>query len=118
MDPDPQSGFRALKNLFPGVLINDGGASDYVLKVDSKIKRIKELYCAVKNGLPWKLPVSMVKHLVCYAVGRINLWRMTAMSSNMSPYRMFTGTRVNYKKSLALAFGDYVEVFDGSDNTS
>jgi hypothetical protein len=31
---------------------------------------------------------------------------------------MFTGTRVNYKKSLALAFGDYVEVFDGSENTS
>jgi hypothetical protein len=113
---DPQSGFRALKNLFPGVLIDDGGASDYVPKVDSKIKRIKELYRAVKNGLPWKLPVSMVKHLVCYAVGRINLRRTTAMSSNMSPYRMFTGTRVNYKKSLALAFGDYAEVFDGSDN--
>jgi hypothetical protein len=115
---DPQSGFRALENLFPGVLIDDGGASDYVPKVDSKIKRIKELHRAVKNGLPWKLPTSTVKHLVCYAVGRINLRRTTAMSSNMSPYRMFTGTRVNYKKSLALAFGDYAEVFDGSDNTS
>jgi hypothetical protein len=31
---------------------------------------------------------------------------------------MFTGTRVNYKKSLALAFRDYAEVFDDSDNTS
>jgi hypothetical protein len=40
---DPQSGFRALKNSFPGVLIDDGGASDYVPKVDGKIKRIKEL---------------------------------------------------------------------------
>jgi hypothetical protein len=69
---DPQSGFRALKNLFPGVLIDDGGASDYVPKVDAKIKRIKELYHAVKNGLPWQLPVALVKHLVCYAVGRIN----------------------------------------------
>jgi hypothetical protein len=29
---DPQTGFRALKNLFPGVLIDDGGASDYVPK--------------------------------------------------------------------------------------
>jgi hypothetical protein len=63
---DPQSGFRALKNLFPGVLIDDGGASDYVPKVDSKIKRIKELYRAVKNGLPWRLPTALVKHLVCY----------------------------------------------------
>jgi hypothetical protein len=70
---DPQSGFRALKNRFPGVLIDDGGVSDYVPKVDSKIKRIKELYRAVKNGLPWKLPIAFINHLVCYAVGRINL---------------------------------------------
>jgi hypothetical protein len=115
---DPQLGFRALKNLFPGVLIDDGGASDYVPKVDAKIKRIKELYRAVKNGLPWKLPTALVKHLVCYAVGRINLRRTSSLSSNISPYRLFTGTRVNYKKSLQLAFGDYAEVFDGSDNTS
>jgi hypothetical protein len=36
----------------------------------------------------------------------------------MSPYRLFTGTQVNYKKSLQLAFGDYAEVYDGTDNTS
>ncbi len=115
---NPQSGFRALKNLFPGVLIDDGGASDYVPKVDSKIKRIKELYHAVKNGLPWRLPTALIKHLVCYAVGRINIRRTASMASHLSPYCLFTGTRVNYKKSLQLAFGDYAEVFDGSDNTS
>jgi hypothetical protein len=101
---DPQTGFRALKNLFPGVLIDDGGVSDYLPKVDSKIKRIKELYRAVKNGLPWKLPVALVKLLVCYTVGRLNIRRTTSLASNLSPYRMFTGTRVNYKKSLQLAF--------------
>jgi hypothetical protein len=36
----------------------------------------------------------------------------------MSPYCLFNGTKINYKKSLALPFGDYCEVFDGSDNTS
>jgi hypothetical protein len=106
---DPQSGFWALKNLFPGVLVDDGGASDYVPKVDSKIKRIKELYRAVKNGLPWKLSGALIKHLVCYAVGQINLRQTSAMTSNMSPYRLFTGTRVNYKKTLQLAFGDSVD---------
>jgi hypothetical protein len=95
---DPQTGFRALENLFPGVLIDDGGASDYVPKVDSKIKRIKELYRAVKNGLPWKLPVALIKHLVCYVVGRLNIRRTTSLASNLSPYRLFTGTRINYKK--------------------
>jgi hypothetical protein len=83
---DPQSGFRALKNLFPGVLIDDGGASDYVPKVDSKIKRIKELYHAVKNGLPWRLPTALIKHLVCYAVGRMNICRTSSITSNLSPY--------------------------------
>jgi hypothetical protein len=78
---DPQSGFRAIKNLFPGVLIDDGGASDYVPKVDAKIKRIKELYRAVKNSLPWKLPVALVKHLVCYAVGRITPHDCTVVKS-------------------------------------
>ena len=38
---DPQSGLRALKNMFPGVLIVDGRASDFVPKVDSNIMRIK-----------------------------------------------------------------------------
>jgi hypothetical protein len=115
---DPQSGFQALKNLFPGVLIDTGGRSDYVPKVDSNSKRIKEHYCAVKNGLPWRLLTALVKDLVCYAVGRINIQRTTSIASNLSPHRLFTGTRVNYKKSLELAFGDYAEVFDGTDNTS
>ncbi len=30
---------------------------------------------------------------------------------------MFTGLRINYKKELSLAFGDYAEVYDGTDNT-
>jgi hypothetical protein len=55
---------------------------------------------------------------VCYTVGRLNIRRTTSLASNLSPYRLFTGTRVNYKKSLQLAFGDYAEVFDGSDNIS
>jgi hypothetical protein len=29
-----------------------------------------------------------------------------------------TGIKVNYKKELELAFGEYVEVYDGTDNTS
>jgi len=36
----------------------------------------------------------------------------------MSPYRLFTGCRINYKKSLALGFGDYCGVYNGTDNTS
>jgi hypothetical protein len=83
---DPQSGFRTLKNMFPGVLVDDGGAADYVPKADIKIRRIKEIYHPVKNGLPWKLPVNLVKYLVGYAVGRITIRRTTSLSTCMSPY--------------------------------
>ncbi len=51
-------------------------------------------------------------------MGRMNIRRISSLSKNMSPYRLFTGTKINDKKSLALAFGDYCEVFVGSDNTS
>jgi hypothetical protein len=60
---DPQSAFRTLTSQFPGVVID----------VDAKICRIKELYRSVKAGLPWKLPLSLVKDLVMYAVSRINI---------------------------------------------
>jgi hypothetical protein len=85
---DPQSAFRMLTSQFPGVVIDVGGAGDYVSKVDAKIRRIKELYRIVKAGLPWKLPPSLVKDLVTYA------------------------------KELSLVFRDYVEVYDGTDNTA
>jgi hypothetical protein len=115
---DPQTGFQAIKNLFPGILIDDSGVADNIPKVDVKIRCLKEIYRSVKNGLPWNLLVSLVKYLVGYAVGCMNIRRTTTLSTNMSPYRLFTGTKINYKKSLSLGFGDYCEVFDGSDNTS
>jgi hypothetical protein len=115
---DPQSAFRTLTSQFPGIVIDVGGAGDYVSKVDAKIRRIKELYRSVKAGLPWKLPPSLVVDLVTYAVSRINIHRTTALNISVCPKVLFTGLRVNYKKELSLAFGDYVEVYDGMDNTA
>jgi hypothetical protein len=114
---DPQSAFHKLNTQFPGVVIDIGGARDYVSKVDAKIRRIKELYWSVKAGLPWKLPPSLVKDLVTYAVSCINIRRTMALNVNVCPKVLFTGLRVNYKKELSLAFGYYVEVYDGTDNT-
>ena len=115
---DPGSGFRSLTTAFPGTLIDISGAGDYVAKVDAKIRRIKELYRSVKNGLPWKLPNILVKDLVAYAVARLNIFRTTALTQNVCPTVLFIGLKVNYKKELELAFGDYCEVYDGTDNTS
>jgi hypothetical protein len=115
---DPQSAFCALTGSSPEVVIDVGGAGDYVAKVDAKIRRIKEISRKVKAGLNWKLPPTMVKDLVAYAVSWINIRRTMAINQNVCPCVLFTGMRVSYKKELELAFGDYVEVYDGTDNTS
>ena len=86
-------------------------------KVDAKIRRIKELYRSVKSGLPWPLPSMMVKDLVAYSVAHMNIKRTTAINCNTCPKVLFTGSKINYKRELALAFGDYCEVYDGTDNT-
>ena len=43
---------------------------------------------------------------------------MTAINTNVCPKVLFTGLKVHYKKELELSFGDYAEVYDGTDNTS
>jgi hypothetical protein len=83
---DPQMGFQTIKNLLPGVLIDDSGAEDNVPKVDIKIRSLKRKYRAVKNGLPWNLPVNLVKNLVGYAVAHMNICRTSTLSTNISPY--------------------------------
>ncbi len=88
---DLQSAFRALTGSFPEVVIDVGGAGDYIAKVDAKICRIKEIYRSVKAGLKWKLPPTMMKDLVAYAVSRINICRTTAINLNVCPRVLFMG---------------------------
>jgi hypothetical protein len=41
-----------------------------------------------------------------------------ALNVNICPKVLFTGLHMNYKKELSLAFGDYAEVYVGTDNTA
>jgi hypothetical protein len=118
MYTDPQSSFRSMTQDFPGVAIGIGGMGDYLAKADAKIRRVKDTYRKMKLGLPWKLPAVLVKDLVAYAVSRLNIWRTTSLNENVCPRVLFTRVTVDYKKELLLAFGDYVEACEGTDNTS
>jgi hypothetical protein len=82
---DPQSAFKAMTRDFPGVEIDVGGAGDYIAKVDSRIRRIKETYRSVKSGLAWSLPRSLVPDLVAYVVSRLNIRRTSALADNVCP---------------------------------
>lgn len=97
---DPQSAFHVLVGQFSKVVIDIGGAGDYISKVDAKIWRIKELYRSIKAGLEWKLPPTLVKDLVAYAIHWINIRRTTAINLNVCPQVLFTGMQINYKRNL------------------
>jgi hypothetical protein len=115
---DPQSAFRNLTTKFENIVIDTGGAGDYVPKVDIQIRRIKEMARGVKATLPWKLPPVLLKDLVAFAVSRINIKRSTAVSQNVCARVRFTGIKPDYRKELSLGFGDYCEVYDGTDSTT
>jgi hypothetical protein len=106
---DPQSSFRTMTQDFPRVTIDIGGTGDYVSKVDAKIRRIKDTYRKVKLGLPCDLPRVLVEDLVAYMVSRLNVCRTTSLSENVCPRVLL---------ELQVAFGDYVEAYEGTDNTS
>jgi hypothetical protein len=64
------------------------------------------------------LPPTLVKDLVANVISHINICRTMAINLNVCPSVLFTGVRINFKKELELAFGDYIEVYDGTKNTS
>ncbi len=115
---DPQSAFKSITQDFPGIEIDIGGAGDYVAKVDAHIRRVKEMYRTVKAGLPWMLPRSLVPELIAYKVSHMNIRRTTALSENVYLRVRFKGIPVDFKRELCMAFGDYVEAYKGTDNTS
>ena len=72
----------------------------------------------MKAGLPWNLPKNRVKDLVAYVESCLNLRGTSALQGVQSPRVLFTGLKPNYKKKFGLVFGDYVEVYNGTTNTS
>ena len=59
-----------------------------------------------------------MKDLVAFVVSSINMERSVAINLNMALKVLFTSMKSDFKKEFSLAFGDYCEVYDGTDNTS
>ena len=94
--------------------MNATGAGDHIPKLDTRVRRLKELVRSVVAGLHFKVPANLVQDLVSYAVNRINTRRSSGSLSAESPRVKFTGKKVNYKREFTLSFGDYVECYDPS----
>ena len=105
---DPQQGLVTLAGKFLGVVIDISGAGDHLSKIDIQIRRIKETYRSVNQGLLYKLPNFMVKYLVTYCVCRLNLRRTKALRNNICARVRFTRQWVNCNRKFALGFGNFV----------
>jgi hypothetical protein len=109
---DPHKSFESLQGSFPGVEVDLSGAGDFLDRIDTKIRRVKELMRSVICGLPYRLSNERVKDLVTYAVGRLNLRSTEMLKSSECPRVRFTGQNPEYSSELGLAFGDYVEAYN------
>jgi hypothetical protein len=102
----------ALQGAYPGVHIDPARAGDHLDKIDTKIRRLKELMRCVVADLPYSLPRDRVKDLVTYGVSRLNLRSTKALNDEASSRVHLTGIRPEFKQEFGLAFGDYAEVYD------
>jgi predicted ribosome quality control (RQC) complex YloA/Tae2 family protein len=109
---DPHKSFGALQGAFPGVEIDVSGARDRLDKVNTKIRRVKEVMRSVVTGLPYHLPKDRIKDSVTYAISRTNLKSTSALNTNEYLRERFTGMKPDYKSELGLSFGDYIEAYN------
>ena len=109
---DPHKCLVGLQAAFPGVEIDPSGAGDHLDKIDTRIRRLKELMRSVIADLLCTLPRDRVKDLVTYAVSRLNVRSTKALTNEASLRVRLTGFRPEFKQEFGLAFGDYAEVFN------
>jgi hypothetical protein len=109
---NPHKSLVGLQGAFPGVEIDPSGAGDHLDKIDTRIRRIKELMRSVIADLPYTLPRDRVKDLVTYAVSQLNVRNTKALTDDSSPRVRLTGFKPEFKQEFGLAFGDHAEVYD------
>jgi hypothetical protein len=102
-----------------GYLINPAGAGEHVAVVERKIDTIKGRIRSCLMGLDFQLMFSLLRYLVEYATVMVNLEPCSKREDPTSPWELFHGRKIDYKRHLSIAFGDYAEVKDarGRSNT-
>jgi hypothetical protein len=60
------------------------------------------------------IATCLVAELVAYIVSQLNIRCTSALSENVCPRVLFSSVPINYKKELSVAFGDYVEAYEGT----
>jgi hypothetical protein len=92
-----------------GIMVNPTGAGQHVPVIENKIRQVKERVRAIINTLPFNLPATTMKYLVANTVSSLNMMPCGTPVDNISPREAVTGRKIDYKRNLTVAFGDYIK---------
>ena len=93
---------------------------EHVSAVERKIVVIQERWGVDLSGIPFS---KMLRTLVINLIYRESLWMnsfpstIVGVSNTIGPREIMTGRKWDYKKHCSLQFGEYVQVFDKTNNS-
>ena len=94
-------------------------SSAHVPIVERKIRTIKERVRTILHSLPYTLPLSLTKYLIYFVVSRLNLTSQTSSVNefgNRPAFEVFFNRRIDYIRDLPVEFGQYVQIYDTTNN--
>lgn len=108
---DGEGGVAKIKDQLTslGLILNPAGPGQHVPVIENLIRRIKERTRAVLSGLPYRLPLPLLRWLVAFCVIRLNMCPSGTRVDQSSPRELFTGRKIDASIDLRTGFGDYCQ---------
>ena len=91
------------------------GPDRHIPVIERRIRTVKERVRGILNALPFTLPMYLLKYLVYFVVSRLNLLSSTSSFNehgNRPAYELFYNRKIDYKRDLRVAFGDFAFVYE------
>ena len=85
------------------------GPGQHVPVIERKIRVVKERVRAHLGALPYKLPASLLPWLLYFVVFCLNCIPTSAGGFDMSPRKVLTGRKLNFKRDIRFEFGEKIE---------
>ena len=92
-----------------GVEVDISGAGGHVPRVERRIRVIKERVRATMHSLPYTLSTLGVIMCVLYCVSRLNYEPSGIRQSGISSREAFLGRKIDGKRDIRCAYGDYAQ---------
>lgn len=111
---DNEGGIVSLNNYLNSlnIKLNIVPREQHIPLIERKIRQIKEIMRTIISGLEYRLPKTLLDYLVFYAIKCINALPTKHNNINISPYELFTGRKIDFKRDFRIKFGQFVQLFN------